>query len=51
VKGYNCNKATKEFDIWTIVLAISLLEGNSLIYDKYFIKPIKKLLINNICVP
>jgi len=51
VKGYNCNKATKEYDIWTIGLVFSYLEGIINIYHTYFLVPLMKLLKNNICIP
>jgi len=40
VKGYNCNKATKEFDYWAIALVFAFIEGYSYIFDEFYYHPI-----------
>jgi len=51
VKGYNCNIATKEFDIWAITLVFAFLEGYYKIYHDHFYAPILKLLEETKCKP
>jgi len=51
VRGYNFNKATKEFDNWAISAVFAFMEGYKDIYYHYYLNPLKKLLEANICVP
>jgi len=44
VQGYNCNLATREFDIWAITLVFAFLEGYYIIYYDNLYSPILKLL-------
>jgi len=40
VKGYNCDRATLEYDVWTIALVFTFLEGYTLIYLDDLYNPI-----------
>jgi len=51
VKGYNCNLATRELDIWAITLVFAFLEGYYTIYYDNLYAPILKLLMHNNCIP
>jgi len=41
VEGYNCSKATKQFDLWAIVIVFAFLEGYFKIYFYQFYEQIK----------
>jgi len=51
VVGYNCDRGTKKFDIWPIVLNFVFLEGYGFIYNDLFFKPLKEILKSNTCIP
>jgi len=36
VKGYNCDRATEDYDIWAITLVFAFLEGYYNIFNDYF---------------
>jgi len=50
IKNYNCNIATKEFDLWAIVLVFAFLEGYRFIYDLHIFDPLERMLKYNDCI-